>query len=245
MTDRRAPPARLLLVDDHELFRAGLGALLSANPDVEIVGEASNGVEALAAIERLTPSLAIIDISLPGINGLELAERLARSHPWLRVMILSMHTGEPYVRRARCAGARAYLPKDAAPQELESAIRAVLAGATHFCPTITRAARAAPASGVAAASGGATPEPMLPGGSFAPVAPAETGARLDALTPRQREILTMVAQGQSTKQIARLLDLSVKTIDTHRAQISRRLAIRDLAGLVRFAIRHGLVRLDA
>ena len=221
MDDAPKPRARLLLVDDHELFRAGLKALLSSSADVEVVGEAGDVIAALVAIEQLAPALVIADISMPRLNGLELAERLAASHPRVRVLILSMHVSEHYARRALDAGARAYLVKDSAPDELENAIRAVIAGEKYFSDAVARFS-SDPATG-----------------------PNRRAAGPHALTARQREILAMVAEGMSTKQIARQLELSVKTIDTHRAQIMQRLAIRDLASLVRFAIRHGMVRLDA
>ncbi len=207
-------PIRTLLVDDHELFRAGLRWLLADLPDVEVVAEAADAATGLELAARLGPDLVFVDISMPGMNGIELTEKLLLAAPRTRVIVLSMHASEFHVRRAMQAGAHAYLVKDAAPAELGIAVRAVLAGQHYLSPR---------ASGVMV--GGADGSP---GG-------------IGVLTPRQREVLQMVALGHSTKLIARALDLSVKTVDTHRAELMRRTGIHDLAGLVRLAIRSGLV----
>jgi DNA-binding NarL/FixJ family response regulator len=213
---------RVLLADDHHLVRAGIRALLQSLPDVEIVAEAGNGQDALAALGRTKPDLALIDISMPGLNGLELAARATREVPETRVVILSVHGDASHVAQALRAGAKGYLVKDAAVDELPILIRSVMRGETYLSPSISRH----------------VVEGFLGRSSALP--PESTDAPA-LLTPRQREILQLVAEGRSTKEIASLLELSVKTVETHRAQIMERLDIHDLAGLVRYAVRAGLV----
>ena len=211
-------PIRVLLAEDHALVRAGRAALLASVPDIEVVGEASDGREALALAKRRPPDVAILDVTMPGMNGLEAAARLAAECPSTRVIILSMHANEEYVLRALNAGAAASLLKDAGTAELEAAIRAVARGETYLSPAIS--ARVSP--------GGRAPTP----GTSDPLA---------ALTPRQREVLQLIAEGHSTKQIASLLGLGVKTVETHRMQLMERLDIHEVAGLVRYAVRVGLI----
>jgi DNA-binding NarL/FixJ family response regulator len=213
---------RVLLADDHHLVRAGIRALLASLPEVEIVAEAGNGQEALAALVRTKPDIALIDISMPGLNGLELAARVSREVPETRVVILSVHGDASHVAQALRAGAKGYLVKDAAVDELPILLRSVMRGETYLSPSISRHV----VDGFLERSSGLPPE--------------STDASA-LLTPRQREILQLVAEGRSTKEIATLLDLSVKTVETHRAQIMERLDIHDLAGLVRYAVRAGLV----
>jgi DNA-binding NarL/FixJ family response regulator len=213
---------RVLLADDHHLVRAGIRALLEGLPDVEIVAEAGDGQEALAALVRTKPDIALVDISMPGLNGLELAARASREAPETRLVILSVHGDASHVAQALRAGAKGYLVKDAAADELPILIRSVMRGETYLSPSISRhvvegfLGRASPSS-------------------------EESPETPEVLTSRQREILQLVAEGRSTKDIANLLDLSVKTVETHRAQIMERLDIHDLAGLVRYAVRAGLV----
>jgi DNA-binding NarL/FixJ family response regulator len=213
---------RVLLADDHHLVRAGIRALLQSLPDVEIVAEAGNGQEALAALLRSKPEIALVDISMPGLNGLELAARATREVPETRIVILSVHGDASHVAQALRAGAKGYLVKDAAADELPILLRSVMRGETYLSPSISRH----------------VVEGFLGRSSALP--PESTDA-LALLTPRQREILQLVAEGRSTKEIATLLELSVKTVETHRAQIMERLDIHDLAGLVRYAVRAGLV----
>jgi DNA-binding NarL/FixJ family response regulator len=213
---------RVLLADDHHLVRAGIRALLQSLPDVEIVAEAGNGQEALAALGRSKPDIALVDISMPGLNGLELAARASREVPETRIVILSVHGDASHVAQALRAGAKGYLVKDAAADELPILIRSVMRGETYLSPSISRHV----VEGFLGRSSGLPPESTD--------APA-------LLTPRQREILQLVAEGRSTKEIASLLELSIKTVETHRAQIMERLDIHDLAGLVRYAVRAGLV----
>lgn len=212
-------PIRVLLVDDHTLVRTAMRALLSAMPHVEIVAEASSGEEALELVARERPDIVLMDITMKGMTGLEATERMHARHPEVKIVILSMHSGEEYVLRAVRAGALGYLVKDAAMAELELALRTVVRGESWFSPSVSRV--------------------VARGRS-----PGDASAIPDALTSRQREVLALMAQGRSTKAIAHELGLSVKTVETHRAQIMERLAIRDLAGLVRYALRTGLVPPD-
>jgi DNA-binding NarL/FixJ family response regulator len=211
---------RVVLVDDHALVRAGMRSLLGSMAQVEVVGEASSGDEALALARTLQPDVVLMDIAMKGMTGLEAATRMREACPRARVIILSMHSGEEYVLQALRAGAVGYLLKDAATGELELALRSVMRGESWFSPAVSRQV----VEGYVQRVGG------------------ETVA--DVLTARQREVLRLVAGGKSTKEIAFDLNLSVKTVETHRAQIMERLGIRDVAGLVRYALRTGLVPPD-
>lgn len=210
---------RVLLADDHALVRAGIRALLDGMPGVKVVGEVADGLQALAAIGRLRPDLLLLDITMPGLNGLEVTTRVARDHPGVKVLILSMHSHEEYVKRAMQAGAAGYLLKDAATIELQQAIATVAGGEAYLSPLISRGFLA---------------------GHMALVAGVEPPS-VQTLTPRQGEILTMVAQGLSTKEIAFALGRSVKTVETHRAQLMERLGIHDVPGLVKYAMRAGFI----
>ena len=209
---------RVMVADDHTLVRAGLIKLLESMPGITVVGEAGDGLALLKLAEELKPQLVMMDIAMPGLNGIEATARLAKSCPDIRVMILSMHQNEEYVRQALRHGASAYLLKDAAPMELEQAIAAVLRGETYLSPAV---------------SSGVLSDYVQRLRSDEPAA--------NPLTPRQREVLQLIAEGQSTKEIARRLDLSVKTVDTHRSQLMKQLDIHEVAGLVRYALRTGLV----
>lgn len=210
-------PLRILLVDDHKLVRAGIRSLLREIEGVEVVAEASDGAEALLLAERERPDVVLMDIAMKGMNGLDAAARLRERLPAAKVVILSMHTSEEYVLLALRAGAAAYLIKDSATSELELALQSVMRGETYLSPAISRQVVERYVQRVG------------------------EGAAADLLTPRQREVLKRIAEGGSTKEIAFELNLSVKTVETHRAQIMERLGIRDVAGLVRYAMRTGLV----
>jgi DNA-binding NarL/FixJ family response regulator len=216
---------RVLLADDHTLVRAGIRALLENLPSVEIVGETGDGQEALALIRDKRPEVAFVDIAMPGLNGLEIAARATRDVPGTKVVILSMHGTPGHVAQALRAGVSGYVLKDAAADELPVLLRAIARGETYLSSSISKH--------VVDGYLGRTPA----------ASPAE-GVPVDVLTPRQREILQLVAEGKSTKDVAQMLGLSVKTVETHRSQIMDRLAIRDLAGLVRYAVRTGLVSSD-
>jgi len=213
---------RTLLADDHILVRAGLRKLLETIAEVEVVGEASDGLALLALAAQLQPKLVLMDISMPGLNGLEATGRLIRADPEIRVIVLSMHQNEEYVRQALRHGAAGYLLKDAAPMELDLAVRAVLRGETYLSPTVSK--------GVVSDYVQRLRAEEKPG---------------NLLTQRQREVLQLVAEGHSSKEIARRLDLSVKTVDTHRTQLMKQLDIHEVAGLVRYAMRNGLISADS
>ncbi len=213
---------RVLLADDHTLVRAGLRKLLESMPGFEVVGEAGDGLSLLALAGSLQPNLVLMDIAMPGLNGIEATARLLKTSPDIRVLILSMHQNEEYVRRALRHGAVAYLLKDAAPMELELALTAVLRGETYLSPAVSK--------GVLNDYVQRLRGEEQPG---------------EVLSPRQSEVLQLIAEGHSTKEIARRLDLSVKTVDTHRSQLMKLLDIHEVAGLVRYAMRVGLVSPDA
>jgi DNA-binding NarL/FixJ family response regulator len=208
---------RVLLADDHALVRAGMRSLLRDIPGVEVVGEAADGAEALAVAARERPDAVLLDIAMKGMSGLEAAARFREQLPGVKVIILSMHASEEYVLQALRAGAAAYLIKDSATAELELALKSVMRGETYLSPAISRQV----VEGYVRRMG--------------------AGAAEDPLTPRQREVLKGIAEGRTTKEIAFALGLSVKTVETHRAQVMERLGIRDVAGLVRYAMRTGLV----
>ena len=216
-------PIRILLADDHHLVRAGIRALLNGLPGIEVVAETGDGREAIELVRTHQPNLVLMDITMDGMNGLDATALLLKEFPLLRVIILSMHANEEYVRQALQAGAAAYLLKDAATAELELAVRAVAQGQTYLSPVISRL----------------VVDEYLSGQNEAASGP------LTQLTPRQREVLQLIAEGKTTKQTAALLEVSVKTVETHRAQLMERLAIHDVPGLVRYAVRHGMVHIDS
>jgi len=213
---------RVLLADDHALVRSGIRLLLQSIIGVQVVAEAENSQQALECIEKLRPDVALMDISMPGCNGIDTAAHIRTYFPQTRVVILSMHAGVEYVSQALRSGASGYVLKDSTPVELDLALRAVARGEIYLSP---RVSEVVVEKYVRSEDAGRDP--------------------LGVLTPRQREILRLIAEGQSTKQMAAQLDVSVKTVETHRALLMERLGIRDLAGLVRFAVRAGLVPLDS
>ncbi|MDR3633489.1 MAG: response regulator transcription factor [Isosphaeraceae bacterium] len=215
-------PIRVLVADDHTLVRAGIRALLEGLEGVEVVAEAGDGLEALALVEVHRPDFLLTDIAMPRMSGLELTSRVTRDLPSTRVIILSMYSAEEYARRALLAGASGYLLKESGLAELEIAVRAVARGETYLSPAISKHVIVSYLERT-----GATP------------------AESDRLTPRQREVLRQVVEGKTTKAIARSLGVSAKTVETHRTQLMDRLDIHDLAGLVRYAIRVGLVEAEA
>jgi DNA-binding NarL/FixJ family response regulator len=211
-------PVRVLLADDHALVRAGIRALLEGLEGVVVVAEAGNGSEVLELARKHRPDVVLLDISMPGIGGLEASAQLKQELPEVRVVMLSMHANEEYVLQALRAGAVGYMLKDSATAELELALQAVMEGETYLSPPISR---------------------QVVEGYVQRVGAEQPAA--DHLTPRQRQVLQLIAEGLSTKEIAYRLELSVKTVETHRAQLMERLQIRDIAGLVKYAIRNGLV----
>lgn len=210
---------RILIVDDHKLVRAGLQMLLQREPEFVIVGEAESGAEAISLSESLKPDIALVDLTMPGMTGWQVLSGLKEQSPAIKVIILSVHSTEEHVVRALRAGACGYVLKEAAPQELISAVRTVQEGGTWLPSQLSRQVLDAYLRRIQA-----TDPPNL-------------------LTARQREILRLIADGASTKQIAGDLEVSVKTVESHRAQIMAKLDIHDTAGLVRYAIRHGISEL--
>ena len=211
-------PVRVLLADDHALVRAGIRALLEGLEGVTVVAEAGNGSEILELARKHRPDVVLLDISMPGLGGLEASALLKQELSEVRVVMLSMHANEEYVLQALRAGASGYMLKDSATAELELALQAVMQGETYLSPRISKQM----VEGYVQRVGGEPP-------------------KSDNLTPRQRQVLQLIAGGHSTKEIAFRLELSVKTVETHRAQLMDRLQIRDIAGLVKYAIRNGLV----
>lgn len=209
---------RVLIADDHALFRAGIRRILESFEGIDVVAEAADGHEALRLTEQHHPHVLLLDIAMPELNGIEVTARIVRDFQQSRVILLSMHDGEEYVLRALRAGASGYLLKSASPTELELAVRAVARSENYLSPAMSRhlvddyRRRQSPGT-----------EP------------------LDQLTPRQREILQLIAEGNTTKAIAQKLGLSAKTVENHRAGLMERLDIHDLAGLVRWAVARGLV----
>jgi len=214
---------RLLIADDHGLVRAGIRSLLEGLGH-EVVGEAGDGTEALRLIATLLPDVALMDISMPGMNGLEATRRAAKHSRKTRFLMLSMHTDAEYVRHALVAGAAGYLLKSAERAELEMALASVARGEIWLSSLISR--------------------PVLVE-LLRVQGPADVAARTERLTTRQREILQLVAEGRSTKEIAERLQISAKTVESHRAHIMERLGAHNVATLVRYAIRTGLLLPEA
>jgi DNA-binding NarL/FixJ family response regulator len=210
---------RLLLADDHALVRAGMRALLSELNGVEVVAETGDGLEALQLIREKKPDLALLDITMPGLNGLDVAARVTKELPRTKVIIVSMHGDAESVRRALLSGASGYLLKHSDRAELEMALRAVARGDTWLSPAVSKTVMTA----------------------FAASARSAAGGTYEVLTPRQREVLQLIAEGLSTKEIAARLGVGLKTVESHRTELMERLGIHGVAGLVRYAIRAGIV----
>ncbi|MGB4068635.1 MAG: response regulator transcription factor [Nitrospira sp.] len=215
-------PIRILIVEDHALVRAGMKALLQKIEGIEVVGDMGDGLEAVKSVQMDAPDLVLMDIAMPGLNGLDATARIVKDSPTTRVILLSMHANEEYLRQALQVGASGYLLKGAELAELELAIRTVSRGETYLTPAIAKYAVEAYRTN--------------PEGLSGPLA---------RLSSRQREILQLIAEGQTTKDIAQRLNLSVKTVETHRSQLMERLDIHDVPGLVRFAMRVGLIQPDS
>jgi len=211
----------VLLADDHKLVRAGFRAMLNSLGDVEIIGETGDGREALELIQKHRPDVALLDITMPSLTGLEVAKRVANQIKNVRVIILSMHTSEDYIARAIRAGVCGYLLKNADPVELELAIRAAMNGEMYLSPAVSKRLVEDYARRM-----------------------QQEGAPEEQLTTRQREILQLIAEGKATKDIASGLNLSIKTVETHRKDLMDRLGIHDVPGLVRYAIRAGIIKAE-
>ena len=214
---------RVVLADDHHLVRQALRALLEKAGDIEVVGEAADGAEALDLVQRLLPDVLVLDIAMPHLNGLEAVGRLRSLEVKTRALILSMYADDILVRQALRNGAKGYLLKRAVTEELLLAVRAVSRGDTFLCPEVAG--------------------PVLNGLVDAPLPIRDLGP-LDQLTSREREVLQLVAEGHTNRAIAIHLHLSEKTVEKHRGHLMAKLSVHDTAALVRLAIRHGLVALD-
>jgi DNA-binding NarL/FixJ family response regulator len=206
---------RILLADDHAVVRQGFKMILSAQTDMEIVGEAANGREAVELAEKLRPDVVVMDVAMPELNGIEATRRLVAENPHTRVIALSMHKDSVYVREILRAGARGYLLKDSGAGDLVTAIRAVAGGESYLSPAVSNA--------------------VLDDYRRHVTNP------IDLLSSREREVLQMLAEGKTNKEIAVVLNLSVYTVDAHRGRIMEKLNLHSINELVRFAVRNGLI----
>ena len=211
---------RVLIVDDHTLFRAGLRALLTQDPDIEVVGEADNGRDAVRAVGQLAPHLVLMDLSMPEMNGMEAITEIKRRYPDVRVLVLTLHRAEDYIHASLKAGADGYILKDATQEEFRAATRSVMQGKTYLSMDVS----AKVVSG------------YLGGGSS-----SGASSVYDSLTHREREVLKLVAEGNSNKYIAEYLNLSVKTVEKHRSNLMSKLDLHNASGLTAYAIEKGLV----
>lgn len=209
-----------MIVEDHTLMRSGLQALLAQDPDLSVVGEADNGRDAFRAVAALKPHLVLMDISMPGMNGIEAIAEILRRAPETRVIVLTVHKTDEYIHEALRAGAHGYVLKDATHEELRNAIRTVLAGKTFLSPDVSARVINTYLGGPRAAAG---------------------TRPIDALTQRERQVLKLVAEGRHNRFIAEYLSLSVKTVEKHRSNLMKKLDIHSVATLTAFAIDNGLL----
>src|SRR5882672_6224670 len=212
---------RVLLADDHKLVRAGIRSLLERLPELEVVAEASDGREAIELVEKLEPQIVLMDLAMPEVNGLEATQHLTRTFPKVRVIVLSMYSDEEHVYLALRAGAAGYLLKGAATEELELAIRSVAQGEDYLSPPVSK--------------------PVI----MEYIRRTNIGLHSrERLSPRQTQVLKLIAEGKTTKQAALELAISVKTVESHRSALMKRIGVHDVAGLVRYAVKVGLVSLQ-
>ncbi len=214
---------RVLIAEDHTLLRVGLRALLEQDPGIEIVGEAGNGLDALRLIGTLAPHLVLMDLTMPGTNGIEAIAEVKRRYPQVRILVLTLHRADEYIHESLKAGADGYILKDATHDELRVAIRSVLNGKTYLSPDISNKV-------VSGYLGGGD------GGGFS--------SAWETVTHREREVLKLVAEGHPNKYIAQYLCLSVKTVEKHRSNLMRKLDLHNASMLTAFAIEKGLVESD-
>ncbi len=213
-------PIRVLLADDHKLMRSGLRLLLQQQPSFQVVGEADDGLQAVAQVQSLKPDVVVMDIGMPNLNGIEAARKIKDLQPDLAIVMLSMHSDEGYVLRALRAGARGYLLKDSAEGELVRAVQAVFEGKSYFSPAVGK---------------------VLLEDYMRKLQRTGMEDSYDLLSSREREILQLVAEGKSTKDVANLLNLSPYTVDTHRANIMKKLNLRGVPELILYAVRKGII----
>ena len=214
---------RILLVDDHQIVREGLKALLDTQDGLQVIGQAASGREAIELARELQPDVVVMDVGMPDLNGIESTRRILNEMPWARVVALSMHSDRRFLSEMLKAGASAYLLKDIAFEELTLAVRSVASGRVYLSPQIANVV----VDGYLGRGG----SDQVPGG-FA------------VLTSRKREVLQLIAEGETTKQIAAALHVSVKTVETHRRQLMEKLELRSVAELTKYAIREGLASVE-
>ena len=211
---------RILIAEDHTIVRKGLCSILKNEKDIDVIGEAENGKEAIKKVEELTPDVVVMDISMPLLNGLEATRQIKRRFPEVKVLILTVHSNEEYISEILKAGASGYLVKKAAPEELVAAIHAVAQGNSFLSPSISKSVIK----------------------KFLQVAGAEAGLEKSSLlTEREREVLQLIAEGHPTRKIAEMLFISVKTVEAHRSHIMEKLDLHNIADLTRYAVRTGII----
>jgi two-component system, NarL family, response regulator NreC len=213
-------PIRILLADDHTVMRRGLRLLLESRPEFEVVAEASDGKEAVQSAQAVEPDVAVLDIAMPNLSGIEAAQRIHSELPQTAIVILSMHSDESYVLRALKAGAKGYLLKDSAEADLIAAIQSVHSGRTYFSPEVSR---------------------MLMDDYVREIQSRGAEDSYDLLTPREREILQLLAELKSNKEIAQRLNLSLYTVETHRRNLQEKLNLHSFAELILYAVRKGVI----
>jgi DNA-binding NarL/FixJ family response regulator len=209
------PVINIVIADDHKLFRIGLSQILERQTDIKVVGEAENGFEAVNAVRDHQPDIVLMDISMPELNGIEATRKITDEYPEIRIIILSMHADRRYVLESLKAGAKGYLLKDSAPEELISAVRKVMQNQFYLSAKIN--------------------EQVIAG--FIQTAEPEKSSPFNSLSSREREVLQLIAEGKSTQQIAEKLNVSAKTVETHRMHVMEKLNIHTIAELTRYAIR--------
>jgi DNA-binding NarL/FixJ family response regulator len=210
----------VLIADDHTVVRQGVRRILEDDGDIEVVGEAADGRTAIELVERLRPAVVLMDVGLPRLNGIDSTREIAKRAPQTKVIMLSMHADRAYVRRSIEMGARGYVLKDAEDLDLVGAVKAVARGGSSFSPAVVSQLR----------------EHLV-----APAAARDGDSELALLTDRERQVLQLIAEGRSNKEVAVVLDVGVSTVDSHRKHILEKLGLHNTADLVRFAVRHGLV----
>jgi DNA-binding NarL/FixJ family response regulator len=252
MSDRtsdqpNAAPIRVLLADDHDILRQGLKLLLGLQQDMQVVGEARTGREAVALALELTPDVVVMDITMPDMDGLEACRHIRAQQPATQVLILTMHESEEYFLQALRMGAAGYLVKKAAPTELHMALRAIAHGGAFLYPGLAKAlirtyvAQLTTKTGTGASETAAHSQEITQPEPQPQSAAANLAQDLQILTPREMEVLRLVAEGRTNQEIADHLVLSIKTVQAHRANVMEKLGLHDITQLVRFAIRRGLI----
>lgn len=224
-----AGPIRVLLADDHDILRDGLRALLSMAGDIEVIGEARTGRETIAEAERLQPDVILMDITMPELDGVEACRRIRQQFPEMRVLFLTMHEAEEYFFRALRAGGSGYIVKRTVAADLMAAIRAVARGDSFLSPSVAHSLVSEYTGRASRSAQPSADTTSAPEGSY------------QSLTSREREVLQLVAEGYSNQEIANQLQLSIKTVQSHRAAVMQKLGLKDITHLVRYAVRHGLV----